>query len=102
MIVLKLLQYLGEKMVVYLSEKMLLNYFNDIPNIKKNYLLQVEIENLYNHIEKPKEHEDENEYVIIDWGEKKQFYIPDNESSSCDKSIFLDREYGMHDDMKCV
>lgn len=102
MIVLKLLQYLGGKMVVYLSEKMLLNYFNDIPNIKKNYLLQVEIENLYNHIEKPEEHEDENEYIIIDWGEKKLLYIPDSESSSCEKSILLDRGYGIHDDMKCV
>jgi hypothetical protein len=102
MIVFKLLQYLGGKMVVYLSEKMLLNYINDIPYSKKSYLLQVEIENLYNHFEKPNEYEDENEYVIIDWTEKKQLDIQDSENFSYEKSIFLDKEYEIHDHMKCA
>ena len=47
MYMLKLLQYLSGKMIVYLGEKMFLKHFGSIPMIHKNYLLQVEIEKLY-------------------------------------------------------
>jgi hypothetical protein len=67
MYMLKLLQYLSGKIIIYLGEKMVLKHFSGIPVIYKNYLLQVEIEKLYEESkERPIEH-DENEFVIIDF-----------------------------------
>lgn len=104
MYMLKLLQYLSGKMIMYLGEKMVLKHFSGIPVMHKNYLLQVEIEKLYEESkERPIQH-DENEFVIInfetDVGDGIYNDILDTDTFSDKKTIPPNNFYETYADME--